>query len=58
MDLWEIYKASKGVPISGDMYDALMGKSLGGGSVWETENAPYLFRQSGGALNSRLLNAA
>ena len=57
MDLWEIYKASKGVPHSGDLYDALMGKSLGGGSVWETENAPYLFRQSGGALNSRLLNA-
>ena len=56
MDLWEIYKASKGVPHSGDMYDALMGKALGGGgSVWETENAPYLFRQSGGALNSRLM---
>lgn len=30
MDLWEIYKASKGVPHSGDMYDALMGKSLEG----------------------------
>ena len=55
MDLWEIYKASKGVPHSGDMYDALMGKSLGGGSVWETENAPYLFRPSAGYLNSRLL---
>ena len=56
MDLWEIYKASKGVPHSGDLYDALMGKALGGaGSVWETENAPYLFRQSGGLLNSRLL---
>ena len=56
MDLWEIYKASKGVPHSGDLYDALMGKALGGaGSVWETENAPYFFRQSGGVLNSRLL---
>ena len=58
MDLWEIYKASKGVPHSGDLYDALMGKSLGGGSVWETENAPYLFRRSGGTLNSRLLGKA
>ena len=56
MDLWEIYKASKGVPHSGDLYDALMGKALGGaGSVWELETAPYLFRQSGGLLNSRLL---
>ena len=58
MDLWEIYKASKGVPHSGDLYDALMGKSLGGGSVWETENAPYLFRRSGGSLRTRLLGKA
>ena len=56
MDLWEIFKASGGMPIRGDMLDAFMGSSLGGGSaLWETENAPYLFRQSGGVLNSRLL---
>ena len=56
MDLWEVLKASKGVPITSDMYDALFGKALGGaGSVWETENAPYLFRRSGGSLRTRLL---
>ena len=45
MDLWEIYKASKGVPHSGDLYDALMGKALGGYSwLSDYETTPYLYR--------------
>ena len=56
MDLFNVLFARRhGIAPNGDFFDTLLGRKLGDGGVWETENAPYFFRQSGGALNSRLL---
>ena len=56
MDLFNVLFARRhGISPSGNLYETMLGKKLGDNGVWETENAPYFFRRSGGSLRTRLL---